>query len=87
MESRGFPASRVWNEFIIVPCLSLFLAVPEFELRVYTLSHSTSPFFVMGFFGDRYYRLSLLHPSRSKSPRQCFELVRSSGSIAVEFAG
>jgi hypothetical protein len=29
--------------------LSLSLAVLEFELRAYTLSHSTSPFFVKGF--------------------------------------
>jgi hypothetical protein len=26
------------------------LLVSGFELRVYTMSHSTSPFFVMGFF-------------------------------------
>jgi Na+/proline symporter len=30
--------------------LFIFLAVLGFELRAYTLSHSTSPFFVMGFF-------------------------------------
>jgi hypothetical protein len=27
-----------------------FFEVLEFELRVYTLSHSTSPFYAMGFF-------------------------------------
>jgi hypothetical protein len=30
-----------------------FFAILGFELRAYTLSHSTSPFFVMGFFRDR----------------------------------
>jgi hypothetical protein len=30
-----------------------FVAVLGFELRAYTLSHSTSPFFVMGFFLNR----------------------------------
>jgi hypothetical protein len=29
---------------------SFFFEVPGFELRAYTLSHSISPFFVMGFF-------------------------------------
>jgi hypothetical protein len=29
---------------------SFFFSVLGFELRAYTLSHSTSPFFVMGFF-------------------------------------
>jgi hypothetical protein len=29
---------------------SIFFSVLRFELRAYTLSHSTSPFFVKGFF-------------------------------------
>jgi hypothetical protein len=35
-----------------LPLLSLFFpfAVLGFEFRTYTLTHSTSPFFVMGFF-------------------------------------
>jgi hypothetical protein len=30
-----------------------FFAVLGLEFRAYTLSHSTSPFFVMGFFQDK----------------------------------
>jgi hypothetical protein len=35
----------------------LFFAVLEFELRAFTLSHSTSPFFVKGFFEIRSHKL------------------------------
>jgi hypothetical protein len=41
---------------LLPPSLSLSLSlsvVLGLELRAYTLSHSTSPFFVMGFFRDR----------------------------------
>jgi hypothetical protein len=34
-------------------CLFVCFAVLGFELRAYTFSHSTSPFFVMGFFWER----------------------------------
>jgi hypothetical protein len=35
----------------------LFFAVPEFELRAYTLSHSTSPFIVIRFLEIRSWEL------------------------------
>jgi hypothetical protein len=35
------------------PFFFFFLAVLELELRAYTLSHYTSPFFCEGFFQDR----------------------------------
>jgi hypothetical protein len=39
------------SDFIIYISLSLFFVVMGFEFKAYTLSHSTSSFFVMGFFG------------------------------------
>jgi hypothetical protein len=35
---------------VVIPMLLFFLVVLGLELRAYTLSHSTSPSFVMGFF-------------------------------------
>jgi hypothetical protein len=35
----------------------MYFAVLGFELRAYTSSHSTSPFFVMGFFEIGSYKL------------------------------
>jgi hypothetical protein len=40
------PSILLWLFFILL----LFFAVLGFELKDYTLSHSTSPFCVMGFF-------------------------------------
>jgi hypothetical protein len=39
----------VWFGFCLFVCLFVFAAL-GFELRAYTLSHSTSPFFCEGFF-------------------------------------
>jgi hypothetical protein len=38
---------------IIIIIIITIIAVLGFQLRAYTLSHSTSPFFVMVFFQDR----------------------------------
>jgi hypothetical protein len=35
---------------MLILFIYLFIAVLELELRAYTLNHSTSPFFVKGFF-------------------------------------
>jgi hypothetical protein len=37
----------------LLELIFFFFAVLGFELRAYTLSHCTSPFFVMVFFPDR----------------------------------
>jgi hypothetical protein len=36
--------------YMLRNCLFFFFAVLGLEIRAYILSHSTSPFFVMGFF-------------------------------------
>jgi hypothetical protein len=43
--------------WIIASSFFFFFVVLGFELRAYTLSHSTSPFFVTGFFEIRFYEL------------------------------
>jgi hypothetical protein len=48
MKDEGYEKGRQNSKFF-------FFSVLGFELKAYTLSHSTSPFFVcvMGFFQDR----------------------------------
>jgi hypothetical protein len=41
----SFVDSKILSGFFVFVCVVL-----GFELRAYTLSHSTSPFFIMGFF-------------------------------------
>jgi hypothetical protein len=41
----------------IAKALFFFLVVLEFELRAFTLSHSTSPIFVMGIFKIGFHEL------------------------------
>jgi hypothetical protein len=48
-----------------------FFAVLEFELRAYTLSHSTSPFFVTGFFEIGSCELFALAGSNHDPPDLC----------------
>jgi hypothetical protein len=46
-----YSAARVTKQLVLpVDTFPIFFAVLGFELRTYTLSHSTNPFFVMGFF-------------------------------------
>jgi hypothetical protein len=48
----NLPSVKISNQAEVIFCLCFFIyfAVLGLELKAYTLSHSTSPFFVMGFY-------------------------------------
>jgi hypothetical protein len=48
--------STTWATPSFLCWVCLFVAILGLELRAYTLSHSTSPFFCYGFFWDRVFR-------------------------------
>jgi hypothetical protein len=65
------PRARCGWDKALLECFGVFFVVLGFDLRDYTLSHSTSPFFVMVFIEIRFPELFARLASNLDPPDLC----------------